>query len=81
VGPTAGGEPIPRIFGSFTMQRILFDESKKLLREGLQEPNRTATGRHSYTTRSLVTRVSVTTWLAAAKLGRLVLSQFVRCEH
>ena len=40
-----------------------------------------ATRRPSYTTRSLVTRVSVTTWLAAAKLGRLVLSQFVRCEH
>ena len=30
---------------------------------------------------SLVTRVIVTTWLAAAKLGRLVPSQFVRCEH
>ena len=30
----------------------------------------------SYMTRSLVTRVSVTTWLAAAKLGRLVLSEF-----
>jgi len=40
-----------------------------------------ATSRPSYTTRSLVTRVSVTTWLAAAKLGRLVFSQFVRCEH
>ena len=40
-----------------------------------------ATSRPSYTTRSLVTRVSVTNWLAAAKLGRLVLSQFVRCEH
>ena len=26
-------------------------------------------------------RVSVTTWLAAAKLGRLVLGQFVRREH
>ena len=32
-------------------------------------------------TRSLVTCVSVTAWLAAAELGRLVLSQFVRCEH
>jgi len=32
--------------------------------------------RPSYTARSLVTRVSVTTWLATAKLGRLVLSQF-----
>jgi len=31
--------------------------------------------------RSLVTRVSMTTWLAAAKLGRLALSQFVRYEH
>jgi len=31
-------------------------------------------------TRWLVTRVSVTTWLAAAKLGRLVLSQFMRCD-
>ena len=35
----------------------------------------------SYMTRSLVTRVSVMTKLAAAKLGRSVLSQFVRCEH
>ena len=35
----------------------------------------------SYMTRLLVTRVYVTTCLAAAKLGRLVLSQFVRCEH
>jgi len=35
-----------------------------------------ATGRPSYTTCSLVMRVSVTTWLAAANLGRLVLSQF-----
>jgi len=35
-----------------------------------------ATGRPSYTTWSLVMRVSVTTWLAAANLGRLVLSQF-----
>ena len=35
----------------------------------------------SYITRLLVTRVYVTTCLAAAKLGRLVLSQFVRCEH
>jgi len=36
-----------------------------------------------YTTRSLVTCVSVTTWLAAANVlfGRPVLSQFVRCEH
>jgi len=33
------------------------------------------------TTRSLVTRVSVTTQLAAAKLGRLVLNQFVSREH
>jgi len=41
-----------------------------------------AASRPSYTARRLlVTRVSVTTWLAAAKLGRLVLSQFVRCEH
>ena len=31
--------------------------------------------------RSLVTRVSATTWLAAAKLGRLVPSQFVRRQH
>ena len=30
---------------------------------------------------SLARRVSVTTWLAAAKVGRLVLSQFVRCRH
>ena len=29
----------------------------------------------------LVMLVSVTTWLAAAKLERLVLSQIVRCEH
>jgi len=27
------------------------------------------------------TRVSVTTWLVAPKIGRLVLSQFMRCEH
>ena len=27
------------------------------------------------------TRVSVTTLLAAAELGRLLFSQFVRCEH
>jgi len=40
------------------------------------EPNRTATSRPSYTTRSLVTRVGVTTWLAAGKLGRPVLGQF-----
>ena len=30
---------------------------------------------------SRVFSVPVTTWLAAAKLGRLMLSQFVRCEH
>jgi len=35
----------------------------------------------SYTTRSSVTRVSVATWLFAAKLGRLVLGQFECCEH
>jgi len=45
------------------------------------ELNRPATSRPSYTTRSLVTRVSATTWLAAANLWRLVLSQFVRCEQ
>jgi len=32
-----------------------------------------ATSRPNYTTRSLVTRVSVTTWLTAAKLEQLVL--------
>ena len=32
-------------------------------------------------TRSLITHVSDTTSLAAAKLGRLVLSQLVRSEH
>ena len=43
------------------------------------ELNWSATTRPSYTTRSLFARVSVTTWLAAAaKLGRLVLSQFAR---
>ena len=36
---------------------------------------------HPYTMRLLVMRISVTTWLAAAKLGRLVPSQFVRCKH
>jgi len=40
-----------------------------------------AAGRTSYTALSLVTRVSVTTWLAAAKQGRLVLGKFVRWEH
>jgi len=35
-----------------------------------------ATSRPSYTMFSLVAHVSVTAWLAAAKLGRLVLSQF-----
>ena len=40
-----------------------------------------ATSRPSYTTRSLVARNSVTTWLAAAKLGLLVPSQLVRREH
>jgi len=40
-----------------------------------------ATSRPSYTTRSLVTRVDATTRLATAKLGRLVLSQFVRCKQ
>ena len=35
----------------------------------------------SVTAGSLVTPVSVTIWLAASKLGRLVLSQFVCCEH
>jgi len=45
------------------------------------ELNWPATSRPSYTTRSLVALISVTIWLAAAKLGRLVLSQFVRCEH
>ena len=32
-------------------------------------------------TRSVVRCVSVTTWLAAAKLGQIAPSQFVRCEH
>jgi len=41
------------------------------------EVNWPVTSRPSYTTRSLVTRV--TTWSAAAKLGRLVLSQFMPC--
>jgi len=45
------------------------------------EPRWSATSRPSYTTRSLVTCVNVTTWLAAAKLGRLVLSQFVCCKY
>jgi len=40
------------------------------------ELNWPVTSQPSYTTRSLVTRVSVSTRLAAAKLGRLVLSQF-----
>jgi len=35
----------------------------------------------SYTARLLVTRISVTTWRAAAKLGRLVFTQFVRYEQ
>ena len=46
------------------------------LRACSQHMNWTATSRPSYTTRSLATRVSVTTWLAATKLERLVLSQF-----
>ena len=46
-----------------------------------QRDQRDQTGRTSYTTRSLVTSADVRTWLAAAKLGRMVLSQFVRCEH
>ena len=37
------------------------------------ELNWHATSRPSYSTRSLVTRVSVTTWLAAEKLGQWVL--------
>jgi len=37
--------------------------------------------RPSSTTGSLVTRVDVSTWLATAKLGRLVLSQIMWCEH
>ena len=45
------------------------------------ELNWPATSRLGYTTPSLVVRFGVTTWLAAAKLGRLVLSQFVRCER
>ena len=36
---------------------------------------------YSRPTRSLVTRLGATTRLAAAKLGRLVLGQFVRCEQ
>jgi len=36
-----------------------------------------ATSRPSYTTRSLVARVGVKTWLAAAKLGRSVLSEHI----
>jgi len=52
-----------------------------LLHSTWTELNWTATSRPSYTTRSLVTRVSVTTWLAAAKLGRLVLRQFVLCNR
>ena len=40
------------------------------------ELNWPATSRPSYTTRALVTRVSVATWLAAAKLGRSVLGYF-----
>jgi len=46
-----------------------------------QHMNWSATSRPSYTARSLATRVSVTIWLAVATPGRLVLSQFVRCEH
>ena len=41
------------------------------------ELNWSATTRPIYTTRSLVAHVSVTAWLPAAKLGRLVLGQFV----
>jgi len=44
------------------------------------ELNWTVAGRPSYTTRSFVVHVSATTWLAAAKLGQLVLGQFVHCE-
>ena len=39
--------------------------------------NRPATSRPSYTTRSLVAHVGVKTWLAAAKLGRSVLSEHI----
>jgi len=41
------------------------------------ELNWPATSQPSYTTRSLVMCVSITAWLAAAKLGRLVFNQFV----
>ena len=45
------------------------------------ELNWPKTSRPVYRTRSLVMRTIVTSWLAAAKLGRLVLSQSVRCEQ
>ena len=48
---------------------------------GLASNNLTRGRRPSYATRSLVTRVGVATWLAAAKLGRPVLSRFVCCER
>jgi len=41
------------------------------------ELNWPATSQPSYTTRSLVMCVSITAWLAAAKLGRLVFNQFM----
>ena len=45
------------------------------------QPNWPATSRPSYTKRSLVARVSITTSLAAAKLERLLLAQFMCCER
>ena len=48
---------------------------------GLASNNLTRGRRPSYATRSLVTRVGVATWLAAAKLGRPVLSRFVCYER
>ena len=69
--------------GNWTCMKLHMS-SEHVLSNGAVHSARTelkwpATSRPSYTTRWLVTRVSVTTGLAAAKLGRLVLSQFVCC--
>ena len=60
--------------------RIVSRSTEGLFHSTRNELNWPAASQPSCTTRSLVTRVSLTTGLAAAKLGRLVLSQFVRRE-
>jgi len=82
-GPTLGNEygktlPLPLLLLLLLLQQHC-DMLQRLVHSTWTELNWPATSRPSYTTCSLVMRVTVnvTTWLAAVKLGRLVLGQFV----